>query len=191
MALFALAYGVFRLFHHSGIGVLAVMVLLYLCVLMIAIAFLLDYPRLPRQPRWNEKAEELERRNLLVSSTFIADRAFRVHEFEEEQGPHYFLELEGGTILHLCGTYLYEYEPGEGSPRHFPCTSFTVRRHAEIGNVVDILCGGLVIEPEVEAPSYAERDFLRGEVPSDGEILHNITFDQLLQQRLSTRFRIH
>ena len=71
--------------------------------------------------------------------------------------------------------------------RYFPCTHFTVRRHAQLGHAVDILCDGLVIEPEAEAPSYLPNDFAGGYVPDDGEILRHITFDQLLEQR--TRLR--
>jgi hypothetical protein len=181
------AFGAFR---HAGIAVLAIVIFAYLSVLMVAIAFLLDHPRHSRQPRTNEAAEDLAKRNLLLSTSFCADRAFRVDERNDE-GPHYFLELQDGGVLHLSGNYLYEYEPGDGSPRHFPCTRFTLRRHAELGQVIDILCEGLIIEPEVEAPPYTEGDFARRLVPADGEILRNLTFEQLRQQRAGARYRIH
>jgi len=173
-------------FRHAGFGVLAIVILTYLSVLVLVMAIMLNYPRLPRQAMVNDFADELEAHNLLVSSSYRADRAFRVDELEEE-GPHYFLELEDGRILHLSGKYLYQYEPIEGSPRHFPCTEFTLRSHAESGYVVDLVCGGLVIEPEVEAPPYSAEDFAQQRVPQDRAILRDISFDQLLLERTPRR----
>jgi hypothetical protein len=183
------ALALLKLFYHAGLGIIAVVAFVYLSALMLTIANLLDYPRLPRQPRTSEIAEELERRNLLVYTHYQIERAFRVAELNGE-GPHYFLELENGGILHLSGPYLCQYEPGAGPMRFFPCTHFTVRRHAQLGHVVDILCDGLVIEPEAEAPSYLPQDFACGFVPDDGEILRHITFDQLLEQRTRIRQRV-
>jgi hypothetical protein len=178
----ATAVAALIVFRHAGFGVLAIVILTYLSVLVLVIAIMLNYPRLPRQAMVNDFADELEARNLLVFSSFRADRAFRVDEFEEE-GPHYFLELEDGRILHLSGKYLYHYEPIEGCPRHFPCTEFTLRSHAEADYVVDLICGGVVIEPEVEAPPYSAEDFAEHRVPEDRAILRDISFDQLLLER--------
>ncbi len=183
------AIPLFAAFRYTGFRVIAIVIFVYLSLLMITIAVMMDYPPLPRQPRMNEIADELDRRRLLVSSSFSADRAFRVEECNGE-GPHYFLELEDGGILHLSGNYLYDYEPGDASPRHFPCTRFTVRRHADLGHVVDIVCSGLIIEPEVEAPPYTAWDFSHGMVPRDGQILRNLTFEQLRQQRMAARCRM-
>jgi hypothetical protein len=179
----------FRHFHHAHLTTILSVSFLYLAALMIVIAILLDHPRPPRQARVHEAADKLERRHLLLSTSFCADRAFRVEDFKGE-GPHYFLELEEGGILHLSGKYLYHYEPGDGQLRHFPCTRFTVRRHAQLGHVVDILCGGLIIEPEIEAPPYTARDFANRAIPRDGEILRNISFDQLRQERVAPKYRI-
>jgi hypothetical protein len=176
-------------FRHAGFGVLAIVILTYLSVLVLVIAIMLNYPRLPRQAMVNDFADELEARNLLNSSTFRAERAFRVDEFNEE-GPHYFLELEDGGILHLSGKYLYEYEPLDGSPRHFPCTEFALRSHAETGYVVDLICGGLIIEPEVEAPAYSAADFAQHRIPQDRTILHNVSFDELLLERATPKTSI-
>jgi hypothetical protein len=181
------AIAAFRAYHHAGIAVLAIVIFVYLSILMVTIAVMMDYPRLPNQPKANEVADDLERRKLLLATSFCADRAFRVDECDGE-GPHYFLELENGGILHLSGSYLYDYEPCDGSPRHFPCTRFTVRRHADLGHVVDIICSGLIIEPEIEAPPYTAWDFAQGLVPRDGQILRNMSFDQLRQQRIEARF---
>lgn len=185
------AVAAFVMFRHASIGVLFLVIFTYLSVLIVVLAVMLNYPRLPRRTLVSDIADELESQNLLVSTSFCADRAFRVDEFAEE-GPHYFLELEnGGGILHLSGKYLYNYEPINGNQRHFPCTRFTVRRHAKLGSAVDILCGGLVIEPEVEAPAYAERDFSDNAVPADGAILRDVSFDQLRHERTESNFRLN
>jgi hypothetical protein len=172
------------IFRHAGVSVLAVVVLTYLCVLVLVLAILINYPRLQHRAFVNDFADELASRNLLTCTEFIADRAFRVAPSSDD-GPHYFLELESGGVLHLSGSYLFDYEPIEGSLRHFPCTRFTVRRHSEIGYAVDLLCGDLVIEPEVEAPPYTLQEIEQHRVPLDGTILRDITFDQLLQERLA------
>ena len=182
------AFALLKLFYHAGLGIIAGVAFVYLSALMLTIANLLDYPRLPRHPRTNEVANDLERRNLLVYTHYRIERAFRVAELNGE-GPHYFLGLENGGILHLSGPYLYNYEPGDGPMRYFPCTHFTVRRHAQLGHVVDILCDGLVIEPEAEAPPFSPSDFARGFVPEDGEILRHTTFDQLLEHYTGVRQR--
>jgi hypothetical protein len=185
------AVAAFVAFRHASIGVLFAVILVYLSVLIIVLAIMLNYPRLPRQVLVNDFADELESQNLLMSTSFCADRAFRVDEAAEE-GPHYFLELEdSGGILHLAGKYLYTYEPIGGAQRHFPCTKFTVRRHAELGYAVDILCGGLVIEPEVEAPPYTEREFAENAVPEDGVILHNVTYDQIRHERTGSNSHLY
>jgi hypothetical protein len=173
-------------FRHSGAAVLVVVVLTYLAVLVLVLAILLNYPRLSLQAAVNEFADDLEKQNLLVSCDFLADRAFRVEARKEEAGPHYFLELDDGSVLHLNGTYLYDYEPIPGSvPRHFPCTRFTVRRHVELGYVVDILCSGIIIEPEIEAPAFSEADFTADRVPPDGAILRDRSFEQIRRERVA------
>jgi hypothetical protein len=173
----------FVAFRHAGFAVTILVLFTFLSVLIVVIAVMLNYPRLPRQAMVNDFADELQAQNLLQSTSFRADRAFRVDESADE-GPHYLLELEdGGGILHLSGTYLYDYEPLDGHPRHFPCTQFTVRRHAQLGYVVDLICDGLIIEPEVEAPPYSKMDFKSLRVPRDGDILRDMDFDRLLRER--------
>lgn len=177
------AFGILR--HATG-AVIVLAGFVYLCTLMVSIALLLDYPRLPRQPRASKRAKELASQGLLACTHYRADRAFRVKALHGE-GPHYFLELETGGVLHLSGLYLCEYEPSESGVRHFPCTQFTIRRHAGSGDVIDILCEGLVIEPENEAPPFTPEDFAQSVVPADGEVLYDLNFDQLRQQLTNTR----
>jgi hypothetical protein len=144
-------------------------------------------------PKWSDPfgrrtAEEhkrvLEELGLLESTTFHATRAFGVEELEDE-GLHFFLELADGRVLFLSGQYLYDYEPNPdtGTARRlFPCTDFTVRRHKKEGYVVEILCGGTVLEPEVMAPSFGEEVWRRNRVPEDGHVITDTTYDRLKQQ---------
>jgi len=188
LAFAASGVAVLLIFRHASFGVLAGVLFAYLCVLILVAAVMLNYPRTPRQVLVNDFIDELEARDRLTCASFVVDRAFRV-EGARAEGPHYFLELEDGGIFHLCGNYLYNYEPIEGAPRHFPCTRFTVRRHAEAGYVVDLVCGGLVIEPEIEAPPFTAQDFAEGRVPGDGVILRDISFDQLSGERIAAELR--
>lgn len=115
-------------------------------------------------------------------------RAFQVEEFEDE-GSHYFLELADGSVLFLSGQYLYGYEPLESRSeivrlRRFPNTEFTIRRHSVKRYVVDILCTGSVIEPEVLAPVFDTDDFGTDRIPSDGQIITDRSFEDLKARRL-------
>lgn len=132
---------------------------------------------------------ELEEAGLLVSSDFQATRAFGVEEFEDE-GLHYFLELVDGRVLFLSGQYLNDYEPISDQdvhlPRRFPCTDFTVRRHKTEGYVAEITCRGAVLEPQVMAPSFSKENWQRGNVPEDGQIISDVTYEELKSQLVSS-----
>ncbi len=89
------------------------------------------------------RIRRLEEDGLLLLQSFRARRAFQVDEFEDE-GSHYYVELEDGAVLFLTGQYLYDYEPrgerhSETKLRTFPCREFTVRRHKEKGFAVDMI----------------------------------------------------
>ena len=129
--------------------------------------------------------KELQAKNLLAIEKFNAKRAFQVEEFEDE-GLHYFVELGDSSVL---GQYLYEYEAFKKGkevlhPRRFPNTEFAIRRHSLDHYVVDILCNGSVIEPEVVAPSFDPDDFGTQRIPNDGQVIRDRTFEQLKNERL-------
>ncbi len=134
----------------------------------------------------HEQILELEQKGLLVKDDYKARRAFGVDEFEDE-GSHYFIELEDGRVLYLNGQYLYDYEPvGIKQPRTFPCTEFTLLRHKDERWVVDLQCRGSALEPESVAPSFSKSDFKAGLIPSDGEIIRERTYDQIKSERLKS-----
>jgi hypothetical protein len=131
--------------------------------------------------------QELLRLGLLESTTFRATRAFGVEEYEDE-GLHYFIELVDRRVLFLSGQYLYDFEPmtDEGAKigRSFPCSEFTVRRHLKERFVVDIECGGDVLEPDVMLPPFTDDDWRGHRVPEDGRLIADTTYDALKEDRL-------
>jgi hypothetical protein len=129
--------------------------------------------------------DEMQKQGLLIRENYEATRAFEVGEFEDE-GCQYFIELKNGSVLYLCGQYLYEYEPLDRperkQSRKFPCTEFTVLRDKRHGWIVDIVCGGTVMEPECEAPPSLTADFGSDEAPGDGDIISDRSYDELKRE---------
>lgn len=143
-------------------------------VAVLALRFL--NPRLKTIAEWDAEG-------LVTTDTFVARRAFQVEELEDE-GSHYFLELEDGSVLFLSGQYLYDYEEDFAGSRRFPCSQFEVRRHREEGYALEIVCRGDVMEPEALAPPFREDDY-RNDVPEDGSVIRDKTYEQLRAERLS------
>lgn len=132
--------------------------------------------------------QELEQQGLLESTEYRAKRAFQVEEFEDE-GSHYYIELENGSVLFLSGQYLFDYEPIDDDPEYnqqrlFPCTEFTVRMHTGEWYVVDLICRGEVFEPELLAPPF---DFKKDSFPMDGKVITNQTYNEIKQERMNRR----
>jgi len=125
-----------------------------------------------------ELIEELKQNDLLVSTRFQAKRAFQVAEAEDE-GPHYFIELEDGYVLYLNGQYLYIYDIDETGGAIFPCTDFTIRRHRTEGYVVDIVCAGRALDTEMVEITLSEIEGLGEWIPQDGDIITSRSYDEL------------
>lgn len=136
-----------------------------------------------------EAIRELDARGLLDLREFRATRAFGVDEFEDE-GLHYYVELDDKRVLFLSGQYLYDFEPDPKSdrPRSFPCTEFAIRRHKREGYFVSIECRGRVLEPEVIAPPFRPRDW-EDEIPRDGEVIEDTPYERLKDARLDAERR--
>jgi hypothetical protein len=125
----------------------------------------------------------MEEQGLLVSEYYRANRAFEVQEFEDE-GPHYFIELENGSVLYLNGQYLYDYaeiedDPEVNQPRRFPCTDFTLRRHRDTGAVMDIDCRGSVLDTASSLATKRVWDYLGDRNFDDGEIVADESYANL------------
>jgi len=134
----------------------------------------------------DEQIAELEQQDLLESTSFQAQRAFAVEEGEDE-GSSYFLELTDGRVLFLTGQYLYDYEPDEHEQRSraFPCSEFSIRRHKTERYVVDVRCGGSVLEPEAIVRPFTTETWDEGRVPGDGEVITSMTYDAIKREQLS------
>ncbi len=144
------------LLHHYPDWLIRAILVVSLLV-FIVIALVLFNASSVGKPLDKDRVRKLESEGLIVSTAFLARRAFQVEEFEDE-GSHYFLELDDRRVLFLSGQYLWRYD-AEDQPRSFPCTEFVVRRHATKGYALDVLCGGTIIEPEVVAPPFDVHDF--------------------------------
>jgi hypothetical protein len=130
-----------------------------------------------------EPDEQSEQEGSLVSTEYQATRYFHVEESGEE-GPHYFIELDDGSVLYMSGRYLAAFGPHKvlnviDRPRKFPCNEFVVRRDRYDGCVVDIQCRGIALGPEIVTPPFQELDFQNGMMPQDGDILTSRTYDEM------------
>lgn len=93
---------------------------------------------------------------------------------EEDEGRHFYLRLADGRVLFLSGQYLYE----PVASKRFPASRVTVIRAPNSGIVVSIRPDGELLAPSSVRPSFSEREYARGRVPEDGEILQT-DFDRL------------
>jgi hypothetical protein len=127
--------------------------------------------------------EELEAQGLVVSNDFHATRAFEVDEFEDE-GRHLFIELADGSVLFLTGQYLYDFglseaETEAGASGDFPTTNFTIKRHKVEGYVMDIICHGTQLKPELLAKPFGPEVWDRDGIPEDGAIIRDRTYEEI------------
>jgi hypothetical protein len=140
-----------------------------------------DFWSIKRVAQPVEKVDE--ETSLIAETTYRALRCFVVEESGEE-GPHYFIELEDRSVLHLNGRYLLSYEPHKllglfNSPRKFPCTEFVVRRDRYEGGVVGVQCRGAAMEPELTLPAFAEREGDAVALLKDGDVVRHRSYDEL------------
>ena len=131
-----------------------------------------------------DRVRKLEGEGLIVSTAYRARRAFEVEELDEE-GLHYFIQLDDRSVLFLSGQYLYNYDSAD-QHRTFPFTAFAVRRHRTKGWVVDIVCQGAVLEPELIAPPFDANDFGTDAIPKDGQIITDRSYDRLKDERMAS-----
>ena len=170
-----------RLFSIATLptALIVIVVLGIFLILLLGAMVLFNAPHI-RTAAPGEKIRKLEAQH------FRALRAFQIEEFEDE-GSSYFLELEDHTVL-LSGQYPWNYNP-EDQPRIFPCTEFVVRRHAVKGYTLDIVCGGVVIEPEFAAPPFDVSDFGTNAIPHDGQIMRKESYETI-RDEFSSRMRM-
>jgi hypothetical protein len=115
---------------------------------------------------------------MFTDTNYIVKRAFEVKEVEDE-GPHFFLELENGSVLLMSGQHLMDigYGKHEGIQQvRFPSSHMAVRRYSQ-SNHSDILCTGEPLEydtlPETYWKSWGD------DYPEDERLFTNKSFDEL------------
>jgi hypothetical protein len=111
---------------------------------------------------------------LVPVQRYAAVRALRVEE-KGRHGPHYFVLLEDGAVLHLNGRYLRGYEPRDDRPRVFPCTVF---EPTEGRSNMD--CIGEPFEPDVARRPVGPADRATGFVTDDWMLLDR-SYEDLLE----------
>lgn len=126
---------------------------------------------------------DYESLGLLTSRKFKAKRAFEVEPFEDE-GPHFFIGLEDGKVLFLCGQYLFDYveitdDPDLAQAATFPSTEFEVRSHKNEHWTHSVICRGQYLKPEIKLPHYSKRFMKKFGAPTDGEVFE-VSFDEML-----------
>lgn len=124
--------------------------------------------------------DELREKGLLISETFKARRAFEVEEFEDE-GSHFFIELEDGSVLCLEGQYLYDCRETIDGKQTFPSSEFTLSRNKTTGFILAVTPGGHPLPIECVAPPFNDQET---ELPEDGEIYRDRSYDELKKERL-------
>lgn len=179
--------------HHPGGDLPAWSVPIILVVTFAAMAFaLVFFNSRGRRPfgsslSLEQRIRNLDAAGLIVRQTFTALRCFAVEELEDE-GLHYYLELEDGRVLFLSGQYLYDYQEITDDPElnqsaSFPCERFDILRHKTEAYVVSIECHGKVLVPECVAPRFSKHDFQKG-IPDDGDIITDKSYEQIKAERL-------
>ena len=101
-----------------------------------------------------QRIKEWEASGLVENRTYKALRYFEMNEFEDE-GSHYFIELEDKNVLYLNGQYLYDYEeindeddPEFNQNKKFPCSIFTIQINKEGRFVFNIILNENLIKDD-------------------------------------------
>jgi hypothetical protein len=135
---------------------------------------------------YGNSVDELESQGLVSSTNYQALRAFMIPPWEDEDA-YYFLELNDGSVIHLTGDPVYEDDDSceelfikkeDREPRLFPCTEFTVKRHRERGEVLQVVHGGQLLKLD-EVGEYDINTQAHWPFPRPGDIILNPTFDEM------------
>ncbi len=148
-----------------------------LLILAAYVLFNLGVPR-PWNPTPEDVARKLNEQGLLTKETLYATRALQVIDDYDNEGPSYLLELIDGGVLFLSGYYLYRIATHRKHMGIFPCTEFTLQRDKQTGQVVNIVCSGTPLSPEIVPLAFSDVNFTTP-VPEDGQIIRDRTYDEL------------
>jgi hypothetical protein len=121
------------------------------------------------------------RRDELVSDIYHARRALELRAPDTNDG-WYLIELDTGKVLCLWDNLPsgpLGFDPMNQEVRRFPCTEFTVLRHAVEGFTAEVHYAGQLIKPvTVSLPDHFD-DWRYTHLPKDGDMIADKTFDEL------------
>jgi hypothetical protein len=84
----------------------------------------------------------------------------------EDEGTGFFLKLEDGRILFLCGQLFYELE----DQKQFPCDRFEYAITPNSKWPLGFECTGHYIPIAHNRPAFSSKDMKRGLTPCDGDL---------------------
>jgi hypothetical protein len=148
-------------------------------VVLVAAAYFLFHER----SSWVKRDGVLtyRRRDELISDIYHARRSLELRDLGTNDG-WYLIELDTGKVLCLWDNLPsgpLGFDPANPEVRRFPCTEFTVSRHAVEGFTVEVVCAGQVIKPvSVSLPNHYD-DWLYTYLPKDGDFIPDRTFDEV------------
>ena len=167
-----------RMFHELSVVVRGRLMEVTIVVLVAAAYFIFQ----DRSP-WVKRNGVLtyRRKDELVSDIYRARRALELRDPDTNDG-WYLIELDTGKVLCLwdnlpSGPIGFDSMNLEG--RRFPCTEFTILRHATENFTAEVDCTGQVIKPVTIQLGDDYDTWVYTCLPKDGEIIPDKTFDEV------------
>jgi hypothetical protein len=105
--------------------------------------------------------------------SYEAVDAIQVEE-DSDLGSNYYVRLNDGQVLFLCGQYLYELEDAQT----FPSTQFTLVRTPHARMFLDLRVSGSYLRPSTTRPRFTDQEYRSGVVPHNGDLL-DLNFETL------------
>ena len=121
------------------------------------------------------------RRDELVSQIYHAKRALELVDPDNDKR-WYLLELDTGKVFCLWDNLPsgpLGFDSMNPEVLRFPCTEFTVFRHATESFTAEVDCAGQVIKPVTIQLSDDHDNWVYNYLPKDGEISTDKTFDDV------------
>lgn len=150
----------------------------WVVILVVAAYFLFN-----ERSAWVRKDGVLtyRRRDELISDIYHARRALELRDLDTKDGWD-LIELDSGKVLCLWDNLPsgpLGFDPANPEVRKFPCTEFTILRHAVEGFTAEVICAGEVIKAvTVSLPDHYD-DWLYTYLPKDGDMIPGKSFDEV------------
>lgn len=148
-------------------------------VVLVAAAYFLFNERSP----WVKRHGVLTCRHKdeLISDIYHARRALELRDLDTNDG-WYLIELDTGKVICLWDNLPsgpLGFDSANPEVQRFPCTEFTVMRHAVEGFTVEVICAGQAIKPVTVSLPDHYADWLYTSLPKDGDVIPERSFDEV------------